>query len=247
MSVIPICGRDPATEARALLNCVLRDGDIVGIDDAGRRSCISGQSGSWIIHLRDREARNRAPSSADHVGGHRVQIVGGLYLFAREKATAAYAQFAWRLAAPASATRRPNRHDPDRDGARPSAGHHRPGRPPAARTACQVAVVSRGLVRTHRWRRIESGQAKSITDLAQQEGVTDAYVCRLLPLTCLGARHYGSDPRWAAAEGAEAGGGVGERANGVGGAASEVGLGVFGNRNPVGRLILKVSELKPPR
>jgi hypothetical protein len=37
-----------------------------------------------------------------------------------------------------------------------------------------------------RWRRkIESGQAKSITDLAEQEGVTVAYVCRLLPLTCL--------------------------------------------------------------
>jgi hypothetical protein len=41
------------------------------------------------------------------------------------------------------------------------------------------------LVRAHRWRRkIESGQARSITDLAE-EGVTDAYVCRLLPLTCL--------------------------------------------------------------
>jgi len=26
---------------------------------------------------------------------------------------------------------------------------------------------------------------KSITDLAEQEGGTDAYVCRLLPLTCL--------------------------------------------------------------
>jgi hypothetical protein len=38
----------------------------------------------------------------------------------------------------------------------------------------------------HRWRRqIESGQARSITDLAEQAGVTDAYVCRLLPLTCL--------------------------------------------------------------
>ncbi|MCE3248745.1 MAG: transposase [Geminicoccaceae bacterium] len=38
----------------------------------------------------------------------------------------------------------------------------------------------------YRWRRrIESGQAKSITDVAEQEGVTDAYVCRLLPLTCL--------------------------------------------------------------
>ena len=32
-------------------------------------------------------------------------------------------------------------------------------------------------MRAHRWRhRIESGQAKSITDLAEQEGVTDAYV-----------------------------------------------------------------------
>jgi hypothetical protein len=42
------------------------------------------------------------------------------------------------------------------------------------------------VVRAHRWRRrVESGQAKSITDLAEQEGVTDAYVCRLLPLTCL--------------------------------------------------------------
>ena len=26
---------------------------------------------------------------------------------------------------------------------------------------------------------------QSITDLSEQEGVTDAYVCRLLPLTCL--------------------------------------------------------------
>ena len=31
----------------------------------------------------------------------------------------------------------------------------------------------------------ESGRAKSITDLAEQEDVTVAYVCRLLPLTCL--------------------------------------------------------------
>jgi hypothetical protein len=44
----------------------------------------------------------------------------------------------------------------------------------------------RALVRAHRRRRrIESGQVKSITDLAEQEGVTDAYVCHLLPLTCL--------------------------------------------------------------
>jgi hypothetical protein len=44
----------------------------------------------------------------------------------------------------------------------------------------------KALMRAHRWRRrIESGRAKSITDLAEREGVTDAYVCRLLPLTCL--------------------------------------------------------------
>jgi hypothetical protein len=47
-------------------------------------------------------------------------------------------------------------------------------------------TLIKALVRAHRWRRqIESGQARSITDLAEQEGVTDAYVCRLLPLTCL--------------------------------------------------------------
>jgi hypothetical protein len=47
-------------------------------------------------------------------------------------------------------------------------------------------TLIKALVRAHRWRRrIESCQAKSITDLAEQQGVTDAYVCRLLPLTCL--------------------------------------------------------------
>jgi hypothetical protein len=47
-------------------------------------------------------------------------------------------------------------------------------------------TLVKALVRAHRWRRrIESGRAKSITDVAEQEGVTDAYVCRLLPLTCL--------------------------------------------------------------
>jgi hypothetical protein len=47
-------------------------------------------------------------------------------------------------------------------------------------------TLIKALVRAHRWRRrIENGRAKSITDLAEQEGVTDAYVCRLLPLTCL--------------------------------------------------------------
>jgi hypothetical protein len=47
-------------------------------------------------------------------------------------------------------------------------------------------TLIKALVGAHRCRRrIESGQARSITDLAEQEGVTDAYVCRLLPLTCL--------------------------------------------------------------
>jgi hypothetical protein len=45
-------------------------------------------------------------------------------------------------------------------------------------------TLIKALVRAHRWRRwIESGRAKPITDLAEQEGVTDAYVCRIL--TCL--------------------------------------------------------------
>jgi hypothetical protein len=55
-----------------------------------------------------------------------------------------------------------------------------------ARKPSRDETLVKALVRAHRWRRrIESGQAKSITDLAEQEGVTMAYVCRLLPLTCL--------------------------------------------------------------
>ena len=55
-----------------------------------------------------------------------------------------------------------------------------------ARNPSRDEALVKALVRAHRWRRrIERGQAKSITDLAEQEGVTDAYVCRLLPLTCL--------------------------------------------------------------
>ena len=47
-------------------------------------------------------------------------------------------------------------------------------------------TLIRAIVKAHRWRRrIESGKAKSMTDLAAQERVSDAYVCRLLPLTCL--------------------------------------------------------------
>jgi hypothetical protein len=55
-----------------------------------------------------------------------------------------------------------------------------------ARKPSRDETLVKALVRAHRWRRkIETGQAKSITDLAEQEGVTDAYVCRLLPLTCV--------------------------------------------------------------
>jgi hypothetical protein len=47
-------------------------------------------------------------------------------------------------------------------------------------------TLIKALIRAHRWRRrIESGAAASVTDLAEQAGVTAAYVCRLLPLTCL--------------------------------------------------------------
>jgi hypothetical protein len=55
-----------------------------------------------------------------------------------------------------------------------------------ARKPSRDETLIKALVRAHRWRqKIESGRAKSITDLAEQEGVTDAYACRLLPLTCL--------------------------------------------------------------
>jgi hypothetical protein len=56
---------------------------------------------------------------------------------------------------------------------------------PAQKPSRDETLV-KALVRAHRWRRrIERGQARSITDLAEQEGVTTAYVCRLLPHTCL--------------------------------------------------------------
>ena len=55
-----------------------------------------------------------------------------------------------------------------------------------ARKPNRDETLVKALVRAHRWRRrIESGQAKSITDLAEHESVTVAYVCRILPLTCL--------------------------------------------------------------
>ena len=60
------------------------------------------------------------------------------------------------------------------------------GMTPATPKPRRDETLVKAFVRAHRWRRqIESGRAKSITELAEQEGVTDAYVCRLLPLTCL--------------------------------------------------------------
>jgi hypothetical protein len=55
-----------------------------------------------------------------------------------------------------------------------------------ARKPSRDETLVKALVRAHRWRRkIENGQARSITGLAEQEGITDAYICRLVPLTCL--------------------------------------------------------------
>jgi hypothetical protein len=69
---------------------------------------------------------------------------------------------------------------------RPKADHDAGGRGGTATEAEPRETLIKALVRAHRWwRQIESGRAKSITDLAEQEGVTDAYICRLLPLTCL--------------------------------------------------------------
>ena len=71
-----------------------------------------------------------------------------------------------------------------------------------ARKPSRGETLVKALVRAHRWRRkIERGHARSITDIAQQEGVTDAYVCRLLPLTCLApdiveAILDGRQPKW---------------------------------------------------
>ena len=48
------------------------------------------------------------------------------------------------------------------------------GMPAPPRKPSRDETLIKALVRAHRWRRkIESGQAKSITDLAEQDGVTD--------------------------------------------------------------------------
>jgi hypothetical protein len=91
----------------------------------------------------------------------------------------------YRLYAPGS----PEADHPHPDAAaaprRPKADHDAGGRGGTARKPSRDETLVKALVRAHWRRRIKCGQAKSITDLAEQEGVTDAYVCRLLPLTCL--------------------------------------------------------------
>jgi len=82
----------------------------------------------------------------------------------------------------------PDRLHPDSAAAprRAEADHDARGRGGTRTKPSRDETLVKALVRAHRWRRrIESGRAKSITDLAAQEDVTDAYVCRLLPLTCL--------------------------------------------------------------
>jgi len=57
---------------------------------------------------------------------------------------------------------------------------------PVAPPAVPDDTLVRTLVRAHRWRRrLETGKAKSITDLAEQEKITVAYIAKLWPLTCL--------------------------------------------------------------
>ena len=70
---------------------------------------------------------------------------------------------------------------------RPEADHDTRGGAGANAKAAPRRDLIEALVRAHRWRRrIKSGRAKSITHLAaEQEGVTVAYVCRLLRLPCL--------------------------------------------------------------
>ena len=80
----------------------------------------------------------------------------------------------------------PPHPDPSAALGRPKADHDAGSvAAPARKPSCNETLV-KALGRARRWRRrIESGQAKSITDLAEQERVTVAYVCRLLPLKCL--------------------------------------------------------------
>ena len=60
------------------------------------------------------------------------------------------------------------------------------GASPAPQRQLPDDTMVKALVRAHRWRRrIESGGAATINEVAEQDGVTAPYVYRLLRLTCL--------------------------------------------------------------
>lgn len=60
------------------------------------------------------------------------------------------------------------------------------GATPAPQRQLPDDTMVKALVRAHRWRRrIESGGAATINEVAEQEGVTGPFVYRLLRLTCL--------------------------------------------------------------
>jgi hypothetical protein len=84
-------------------------------------------------------------------------------------------------------------------------------------------TLVKALVRAHRWRRrIENGRAKSITDLAEQEGRHGRLCLPSAPAHLPGSGHRGSNPRRTAVTEPEARRDAGERALRMGGAASEV-------------------------
>jgi hypothetical protein len=76
---------------------------------------------------------------------------------------------------------------------------------PAPKPSRDETLV-KALVRAHRWRRrVESGQARSITALAEQEGRHGGLPLPSPSTDLPGAGHRRGDPRRAAAEGAQAG------------------------------------------
>jgi hypothetical protein len=76
---------------------------------------------------------------------------------------------------------------------------------PAPKPRCDDTLI-KALVRAHRWRRkIESGQAKSITDVAEQEGRDGRLRVSAASADVPGARHHRRDPGRATAEGTHAG------------------------------------------
>ena len=97
------------------------------------------------------------------------------------------------------------------------------GTSPAPRRSAPDKTLVKALVRAHRWRRrIENGRAKSITDLAEQEGRHGRLCLPSAPAHLPGSGHRGSNPRRTAVTESEARRDAGERSPRMGGAASEV-------------------------